>query len=153
VSNSGDTILTNVYVVSSQPNGTTPVLGPIELAPNEYKLFSGSYTVVANSDPTTDTVTAHGMNICLGVVTTASANCYGPVFTPVKITSVSIVNGIAKVTWSATPGVTYRLQCKPNPESAWADVPGDVKAGGNEAFKNESVGSNKQRFYRVMIVQ
>ncbi|MBE7499193.1 MAG: hypothetical protein HS113_02570 [Verrucomicrobiales bacterium] len=33
VSNSGDTILTNVFVVSSQPNPNTPLLGPIELAP------------------------------------------------------------------------------------------------------------------------
>jgi hypothetical protein len=40
VSNSGDTILTNVFVVSSQPSPNTPLLGPIELAPGETKVFS-----------------------------------------------------------------------------------------------------------------
>jgi hypothetical protein len=153
VSNSGDTILTNVYVVSSQPSPNTPVLGPIELAPGEKKVFSGSYTVTANSNPETDTVTARGMNTCQGITTTASANCFGPVF-PLTMTSVTMANGMTTVTWTATPRTVYTLQYKTNlQDSSWISIPGDVTASANTASKNDAVGSTKQRFYRVMVVQ
>ncbi|MCX6923355.1 MAG: hypothetical protein NT154_09130, partial [Verrucomicrobia bacterium] len=109
VSNAGDVVLTNVYVLSSKPNANTTVLGPIALAPGETQGFSGSYTVAAGSDPALDTVTARGMDDCQGLTVTASANCHGPI-QGLAISSVTIVNGTATVTWSATPGTTYRLQ-------------------------------------------
>jgi len=153
VSNSGDTILTNVYVVSSQPSPNTPLLGPIELAPRETKRFGGSYTVTANSNPETDTVTARGMNTCRGITTTATANCFGPVIA-LAFTSVTTANGMATIAWAATPGVTYRLQSASNIQNAvWIDVPGDVTASGPTASKSDPMGSTKQRFYRVKVVQ
>jgi uncharacterized repeat protein (TIGR01451 family) len=153
VSNAGDTILTNVYVVSSQPNPNTPLLGPIELAPREKKVFSGSYTVTANSDPATDTVTARGMNTCQGVTTIATANCFGPITAPI-ITSVKVANGMATVTWTATPGAVYALQYKTNHvSSSWTSLPGNVTASGNTASKNDAVGATKERHYRVMVAQ
>src|SRR6185369_9758400 len=91
VSNAGDVVLTNVLVLSSRPNANTVVLGPIELAPGETKLFSGSYTVVANSNPAMDTITARGTDTCQGRTVTATANCFGPVI-PLTITSVTLVN-------------------------------------------------------------
>jgi hypothetical protein len=153
VSNSGDTILTNVTVVSSQPSPNTLLLGPIELAPGERKVFSGSYTVTANSNPQLDTVTARGMNTCAGIVTTATANCLGPVTGGPTITLVTLANGVATVTWAATPGTVYVLQCKTNPDDPWTNLPGNVTASGNTASKSEVVGSTKQHFYRVMVVQ
>jgi len=152
VSNSGDTILTNVYVVSSQPSPNTPVLGPIELAPGERKVFTGSYTVTANSNPETDTVTARGMNTCEGITTTAMANCLGPVLPLAPdIASVTVASGVATVSWSATPGVVYTLQYKTNlSDSSWIDVPpGAVAATGATGSRNDTVGTARQRFYRV----
>jgi hypothetical protein len=123
------------------------------LAPGETQVFSGSYTVTANSDPTKDTVTASGADICQGRTVTAAANCSGPIG-PLIVSSVTIVNGTATVTWMAKPGVTYRLQCTSNYQnSVWNNVPGDVTASSDTATKNDAVGSNKQRFYRVMVVQ
>jgi uncharacterized repeat protein (TIGR01451 family) len=152
VSNAGDVVLTNVYVTSSQPNTNTLVLGPIELAPGETKLFSGSYTVTTNSDPTTDTVKASGTDTCQGQTVTAMANCSGPVFS-LTITSVTVTNSMATVTWTATAGVTYRLQFRSNAQnSAWTNVPGDVTASGVTASKDDVVGTTNQRFYRIMIV-
>jgi hypothetical protein len=157
VSNSGDTILTNVYVVSSQPNPNTPLLGPLELAPGETHVFSGSYTVTAGSNPETDTVTARGMNTCTGTPATATANCSGPVggtgITP-AITSVTLADGIATISWAATPGTVYVLQAKSSLHgAAWTSVPGEVTATGNTASQSDAVDSDGQRFYRVMAVQ
>ncbi len=153
VSNAGDVVLTNVFVLSSQPNANTSVLGPIELAPGETKMFSGSYTVTAGSDPATDAVTARGTDTCQGQTVNATANCFGSIGRP-AIKSVTLANGITTVTWTATPGVTYRLQCGSNSQnSVWIDVPGDVTASGPITSKNDAVGSTKQRFYRVMVVQ
>ncbi len=155
VSNSGDTVLTNVYVVSSQPAPNTPLLGPIELAPGERKTFSGSYTVTANSNQQLDTVTARGMNTCAGVTTTATANCLGPVEAgPPSIALVTVAGGVATVTWSATPGTVYTLQCKASAAATnWVDVPGNVTASGSTASKSEVVGTNTQRFYRILVVE
>lgn len=155
VSNSGDTVLTNVYVVSSQPAPNTPLLGPIELAPGETKTFTGSYTVTANSNQQLDTVTARGMNTCKGVTTTATANCLGPVVrSQPNITLVTVADGVATVTWTATPGTVYTLQWKANvADTNWVNVPGNVTASGSTASKSEAVGTNTQRFYRILIVE
>jgi uncharacterized repeat protein (TIGR01451 family) len=152
VSNAGDVVLTNVYVLSSKPNANTSVLGPIELAPGETKVFSGSYTVTANSNPATDTVTARGTDTCQGRTVTAMANCFGPVF-PLTIISVTLTNGVATITWAATPGTTYTLQYKTTlQDPSWISIPGNVTASGNTASRNDAVGSTTQRFYRVMVV-
>src|ERR1017187_10901934 len=102
VSNAGDVVLTNVIVLSSKPKANTSVLGPMALAPGETQMFSGSYTVTADSNPLTDTVTARGTDICQGRTVTATANCFGPVG-PLIVSSVTIANGTATVTWMATP--------------------------------------------------
>jgi len=154
VSNAGDTILTNVYVVSSQPSPNTPLLGPIELAPRERKTFSGSYTVTANSNPQLDTVTARGMNTCAGVTTTATANCFGPVLANgPTITSLRLVGGVATVSWTATAGTVYTLQYKTNMhDPSWVNLPGNVTASGGTASQNDTVGTTSSRLYRVLIL-
>ena len=151
VSNAGDVVLTNVYVLSSKPNANTMVLGPIDLAPGETEAFSGSYTVTVNSNPATDTVTARGTDICQGRTVTASANCFGPVF-PLTITSATLTNGIATIAWTAAPGTVYTLQYKTNLlDPSWISIPGNVTANVNTASKDDAVGSTRQRYYRVML--
>jgi uncharacterized repeat protein (TIGR01451 family) len=151
VTNTGDVVLTNVVVFSSQPTADTVVLGPIELAPGESKEFAGSYTVKAGSDPAADTVTARGSDTCQGRTAIARANCSGPV-PSLAITSVTVPRGMATITWTAVPGVTYRLQCTSNSmNSVWMNVPGEITASGSTASKSDVVGSTKQRFYRVIV--
>ncbi|MBI3417238.1 MAG: LamG domain-containing protein [Verrucomicrobia bacterium] len=154
VSNTGDVVLTNVFVFSNQPNPNTALLGPIELAPGESEEFTGSYTVVAGTDPAADTVTARGMDTCQARTISATANCSGPIQlnTPM-ITSVTLANGMATVSWTATPGTTYCLQSKGGARDAWINLPGNVTASGATASKNDSMGSIQQRFYRIMVVQ
>jgi hypothetical protein len=95
VTNTGDVVLTNVFVVSSQPNANTPLLGPIELAPGESEEFKGSYTVTAGSDPATDTVTAQGTDTCQARTVSSVANCSGTTAVP---TITSVLTGDGTVT-------------------------------------------------------
>jgi len=154
VSNTGDVVLTNVFVFSSQSNTNTPLLGPIELAPGESEEFNGSYTVTAGSNPATDTVTGRGTDTCQARTVSATANCSGPVQLGLPtITSVTTAKGMAIVSWSSTSGTTYCLQSKDDAQDPWVNLPGNVTASGATASKNDAMGSSRQRFYRVMIVQ
>lgn len=152
VRNAGDVVLTNVFVVGSQPNANTPLLGPIELAPGESKTFSGSYTVTAASNPTTDTVSAHGMDTCQGRTVTAAANCFGPLGQTQIVATVSQTNSIATITWTSTAGVTYTLQSKTNLfDGSWFNIPGTVTATGSSASKTDVLGTNRFRFYQIQV--
>jgi uncharacterized repeat protein (TIGR01451 family) len=151
VRNTGDVVLTNVVVYSSQPAANTVLLGPIELAPGETVSFSGSYTVAAGSNPATDTVKASGTDTCGGHTVTSTANCAGPVnsASPV-ITSITITNGRATVSWQATPGTTYTLQGKASPEESWTTIPGTVTANGNSASQVDTSEVTRTKLYRVI---
>jgi hypothetical protein len=79
VTNSGNTVLTNVIVLNDQPVSNTLVFGPTTLAPGESAAFSGSYFVASCScGPFTDTLTAVGYSPCGGSVTNfATSSCPG----------------------------------------------------------------------------
>src|ERR1019366_4902018 len=79
VTNTGDTTLTNVWVFG--PGTGTPVLGPIELAPGESEIYSGSYIVRSNTCSVS--VTAIGQGICGGNAVANTASC--PVATTPQI--------------------------------------------------------------------
>lgn len=140
--------------ISLAGNGTA-VLGPIELAPGESKRFSGRYVATVGSNPLTDFVKATGVDTCQARTVAFMVNCLGPVDLSVQpmIRSVTLLNGASTVTWQATPGVTYWLQTKTSPTDAWTNVAGPVIANDVTASKQDVVGSNRQRFYRVMVVQ
>ncbi len=153
ITNLGDVVLTNVTVFTSQPNGGMILLGPIELAPGESKQYSGSYVVAPNTDPATNTVSVRGTDTCQGRTATAMANCSGPL-NGLVITSVTLANGVATVSWGSMAGVTYRLQSRTNAQnSPWTDAPGDVAGTGGTASKSSPVTSDRKTFYRIMIVQ
>jgi uncharacterized repeat protein (TIGR01451 family) len=139
---------------SSLAGNNTAVLGPIELAPGESKEFSGSYVVTAGINPLTDTVTASGTDTCQTRTVTATANCAGPVVqSPPVIGEVTLANGMVKVSWSSTAGITYCLQYSTGSKGAtWVNCDGHVTATGTTAFKEQPVGTDGQRFYRVMVI-
>ncbi len=156
VTNIGDITLTNVFVFSNQGGVNTPVLGPIELAPGESEEFSGSYVVVAGASPTLDTVTASGSDTCLSRSVSAKANCAGIVAQTLAplVASVSTFNGKVTITWAATAGTSYSLQYKVNTKDAnWTTLSGNVTINGSVGSATDSMGSDPQRFYRVMILQ
>jgi uncharacterized repeat protein (TIGR01451 family) len=156
VSNTGDVALTNIFVYSSQPAPNTVLLGPIDLSPGESEAFSGSYTVGTDSDPSTDIVTATGIDTCQARTVTAKADCHGmlPLANQPVVGPLRAVDGIVTITWSATPGVTYAIQYTMDiAKPVWITLPGTVTASGSSASLTDAVGSTAQRYYRVMIVQ
>lgn len=157
VTNTGDVNLTNVMVFSARPGGIrVRLLGPVELAPGEAATFSGSYTVVAGSDPTTELIEATGMDTCQARTVTARADCSGPAVQTdaIILRSVSLAGGVATVTWDSTPGITYTLQCKANAEDPiWINIPGNVTANAASASKTDNVGPTAKRFYRVVVAE
>jgi hypothetical protein len=69
-----------------------------------------------------------------------------PVFQSIIPTGNSVT-----LTWSATPGITYRLQYKTDlGSSTWNDVPGDVLASGITASQIDTNATDPQRYYRVV---
>ncbi|MDB6057759.1 MAG: hypothetical protein JWO95_1603, partial [Verrucomicrobiales bacterium] len=131
VSNSGNIVLTNVIVVSSQP-GNTVLLGPIELAPGETEDFSGSYVVTSSSRPTLDTVTARGTDTCQARTVTASANCAGPIKVIQLVQFRQFITGNGTVTPNMDGqflqiGKTYTITAKAGTGQilgSWKGVPG-----------------------------
>jgi len=79
VSNAGNITLTNVTVVDDMPTNDTPVLGPITLAPGEWRAFTNSYRVPDDDccGQIHDMLTARGVDRCTGkeVTKTATAVC------------------------------------------------------------------------------
>jgi hypothetical protein len=72
VTNSGDAVLTNVFVFG--PQGTnSPVLGPIELAPGESEYYFGTYQVPSNICLVT--VTTSGIDVCGGIRVAKAVSC------------------------------------------------------------------------------
>jgi hypothetical protein len=71
---------------------------------------------------------------------------------PPALQEMRVEAGHFLLTWSAIPGVTYRVQFKNQLEdAAWTNLPPDVTASGPTASKADPLGPT-QRFYRVLVV-
>jgi uncharacterized repeat protein (TIGR01451 family) len=79
VRNSGDITLNNVFVFSSQPTNSTPLLGPITLAPGAIAAFAGTYVaqtgtgMVTNQTITTNVLVTFTTNVVATVTTNRNA--------------------------------------------------------------------------------
>lgn len=153
VMNQGDCSLTNVVVVSNLPGDNTQVFGPVTLARGEARVFYASYTQAAGTPPyATMKLRASGTGPCSGLLVASEDNCAGNVVvTPPELMDPVINNNVVSLTWSSTPGITYRVQSTSNLQ-AWQDESGDVIAQGSVATKDVSGGTDRSRFYRVMVV-
>ena len=69
------------------------------------------------------------------------------------IESIVASGGSVTIRWSAVPGRRYRVQFKSAlNDPIWTDLPGDVTAAGTAASKTDSMLSETQRSYRVVLV-
>jgi hypothetical protein len=67
--------------------------------------------------------------------------------------SVSQSNGSVRFTWSAKPGQTYRLQFTSDLRStAWQSAEATTAAANGIASATDTVGLERQRFYRVLLL-
>jgi hypothetical protein len=106
-----------------------------------------------------------GNNVLLTVVTnfnpydivnpqlTATNSFNGTVTDPVVsplITSVTLTNGIATVTWTTVPGHAYLLQYQDNVGNVWTSIQPSVMATGLQASMTNAVGGATHRLYQVV---
>jgi hypothetical protein len=69
------------------------------------------------------------------------------------ISSLILSNNVATLTWSATAGCTYRLQCTTDPASTnWDNLGPDVFANGASASCSHPLDGSVFKFYRVLLV-
>jgi Tol biopolymer transport system component len=71
-----------------------------------------------------------------------------------RVLTITSLNGSTTILWSATPGKSYRVQCKTNVnDPGWTDLPGLVPATGSSASRvDDSGGLGGSKFYRVVLV-
>jgi uncharacterized repeat protein (TIGR01451 family) len=155
VSNTGDCTLTNVIVVANIGAGKR-LVGPITLARGETQRFTDSFTI-GEGTPNLSTLAlnAQGTAACTGVQVTDARTCSGgivglvPTVSPPSVSAEGVI-----LTWSSTPGLTYRVQSTgASSGSTWVDEPGDVTATSHHASKSLPAPATTQRFFRVMVVR
>ncbi|MHB8520984.1 MAG: DUF7507 domain-containing protein, partial [Limisphaerales bacterium] len=125
VSNAGNISLIDVTVVNSQSPNSSPVLGPITLAPKESVNYYASYLVPPDFCGT-DTVTATGSDNCT--------------FLPV----VSSVTTTCPVTTSPRLSITKNCPPQPTPHGGLFTYTGTVSNPGNVTLINVMVTDNYQ---------
>lgn len=143
VMNSGDIVLTNVVVTA----GEGRLVGPITLAPGETQDFMVDYTSGQNLQ-----VIATGVDVCSGVQVSSADSCGQFASAPILAQPV-LADESLTLSWSATPGVTYRVQSCANPLTGpWTDVPGDVVSQGSSCSKVVPAAADTTgRYYRVIV--
>jgi hypothetical protein len=71
-----------------------------------------------------------------------------PVLQPLQLS-----NGVARLTWTAISGRTYRAQYKSTLAApAWTDLLPDITATASTASTTDVLGSAPQRFYRILLL-
>ncbi len=72
---------------------------------------------------------------------------------PPYISSIGVSNQTVWITWSASPGYTYRLESRDvMGEGVWQNLTGDLNAIGPTLTVNVPLGPPSGRFYRVCLV-
>jgi hypothetical protein len=67
------------------------------------------------------------------------------------ITSITVVGGVATITWNSVSGTTYNLEYTDSLTSVgWTSAPA-VTATGPTTLQTNSVGTSASRYYRVMV--
>ncbi|MCX6904549.1 MAG: lamin tail domain-containing protein, partial [Verrucomicrobia bacterium] len=73
------------------------------------------------------------------------------VLQPMGPLSIARSNDTVQLRWSAIPGLAYQPQSKPGlGDSAWTDLGQPVTVSGTNATITDMLGTNAQRFYRVI---
>ncbi len=73
---------------------------------------------------------------------------------PFQILSLSMVNGVATISWSSLSNSSYRLQSMSNlTDTNWNDLAPDLLATGSVTSTTNILGNTTQQFYRVLLLQ
>jgi hypothetical protein len=70
-----------------------------------------------------------------------------------RITSISVSPlGVVTLEWSSAPNKTYRVEYKTDlSATSWLPLGGNRPSGGSTTSITDNMGSNPQRFYRILL--
>jgi hypothetical protein len=141
------------------PSGTITVV--IEPTGFTNAAFTGTFTGVTNwaKVQTNFSVSADGFY-------TLRLSCNGPGIVGLDNVSITALPSIPPVfyslsmhgnafalTWSAVPGQNHQLQYKTSlSDTNWVNLGGYITASNGTVSVSDPIGSNRQRFYRVMLI-
>ena len=153
VSNSGNATLTTVLVVDDQAG---VVLDNIALAPGEAVPYMGMYIPTNCGPNSASAVTASASDVCTGVVvsnrfvTSCSVFCTTP--EPLVLYGEAFSGGTFVFSFDTELNQTYKVQSADSlPSTNWLTITNVLGTGSTVTIPD--VGTNSQRFYRVMIAQ
>ena len=111
-----------------------------------------TWTPIVDQLPSTNIVTVRVTDS--GVPSLSDAKPFTiVVVSPPVIGGIDCSGDTVTITWSALPGIIYRVQFNSDPsESTWTNLPGDVTAQGSSAMKTDVIDGDPQRYYRVVIL-
>jgi hypothetical protein len=128
-----------------QRNGTNLDDGG-NLAGSATRILSLSNITTANAGTYSVVVTN-----ALGSVISAGASLF--VISPPAFQTITKTNGALRLAWNSIPGQKYQLQYKSILNSAdWTNLGNIITATNSTAFALDLIGSNSQRFYRVVLL-
>jgi hypothetical protein len=137
------------YTLLAPPTGATiDTNGVISWTPNTGQGPSTNTitTVVTDYNPWAVNAQHLSATNSFTVIVTASNAAF-------KITSITITNGVAVITWNSVANNYYRLQYKNNLLDAnWTDLAPDILATGSVTSTTNVLGGAPRRFYRVELV-
>jgi hypothetical protein len=140
-----DDMPTNKFTYSLEPGA--PAGADID---PETGLFN--WTPGTNQVPGTNLITVRVTDNGVPCLSSTQSFSIAVVSAPV-IESIAASNGGVTIRWSAVEGMRYRVQFKSAlSDPIWSDLPGDVTSYGTTASKSDSMLSETQRSYRVVLV-
>lgn len=113
---------------------------------------SGVFTWTPDSSyaNTTDPITVRVTDN--GVPPLSATQMFNVTVVPLVFQPASLSNGVLTISWGSIPGVTYQVQYTTNlADPNWTELPPDVTASDVTASTTDVIGTDVQRFYRVVV--
>jgi len=143
VQGSALTFIGNEFTTAGLLNGDTVLSASLSSAGAEAGAAAGTYPIVA-----TNAVGSGLSNYAIAYVSgTLTVTNAGALF---EITSITVLNGVATITWNSVSNQSYVLLYKDDLTSAnWVEVPTTIVATNSSASTTNLLNGVPQRFYRV----
>ncbi len=88
-----------------------------------------------------------------GVPPFSDAQSFVVTVVPLNFQTTTLSNDVLTISWGSISGLTYRVQYKTNLlDGSWTDLVPDVTATGPASSTTDSIDTDAQRFYRVLVV-
>jgi len=108
--------------------------------------------ILALTNVTSADLGAYSVSVSNALGSVTSGGALLTVVSPPAFQTIRLTNGTVTLTWSATAGQKYQLQCQSTLNSAnWASLGSVITASNAIVTASDLMGESSQRFYRVVL--